>query len=82
MCCGVSTMTSNTRWMNSVGTRACHKSDMLFTNTVRGVRHRFGRLSAPGWTAKPKPGPLVRGSPSCWYFGLPMAFNRLASVSA
>ena len=64
MCCGVSTITSNTRWMNSVGTCACHRSDMLFTNTVRGVRHRFGRSSAKGWTAKPKPGPLVRGSPS------------------
>jgi hypothetical protein len=30
----------------------------------------------------PKPGPLVRGSPSFWYFADPMAFSRLASDNA
>ena len=28
------------------------------------------------------PGPLVRGSPSFWYFACPIARSRLASVSA
>jgi hypothetical protein len=35
-----------------------------------------------GWRATPNPGPEVRGSPSVWYFGWPIAFSRLASVAA
>jgi hypothetical protein len=31
---------------------------------------------------RPNPGPLVRGSPSCWYFDEPIAFRRLAMVIA
>jgi hypothetical protein len=57
-------------------------SDMLFTNTLRGVRQRSGSVIASSWTVTPKPGPDVRGSPSFWYFAEPMAFNRLASFSA
>jgi len=53
-----------------------------FTNTLRGVRHRSGTASVSACTVTPNPGPLVRGSPSRWYLGWPIAFSRLAIVSA
>jgi hypothetical protein len=68
--------------MKPTGTRAWNRSLMLLTKTSRGVRQVYGSSSASGWTVIPKPGPDVRGSPSCWYFSAPIAFSRLASVSA
>jgi hypothetical protein len=52
------------------------------TNTLRGARQRNGSVMAISWTVTPKPGPLVRKSPSFWYFADPIAFSRLAMVSA
>jgi hypothetical protein len=49
---------------------------------MRGSRHRNGKSSVSECTATPKPGPDVRGSPSVWYFALPIAFNRFAKVNA
>ena len=68
--------------MKGTGTRAWNRSLMLLTNTSRGVRQVYGSCSASGWMVIPKPGPEVRGSPSCWYLAAPMALSRLASVSA
>jgi len=53
-----------------------------FTNTLRGFRHRNGSAEASSCTVTPNPGPLVRGSPSRWYFAWPIAFSRFASRSA
>ena len=78
----VAAITSNTRATNAAGTRAWNRSDMLLTNTTRGVRHRSGAVSVDSCTVTPNPGPLVRASPSFWYFGEPMALSRRASVSA
>jgi hypothetical protein len=75
-------MTAQIRANAVRGTLACPTSDMLLTNTRRGVRHPSGSLIASSWTATPNPGPLVRGSPSRWYFADPIALSRLASVSA
>jgi hypothetical protein len=44
--------------------RACPTSLMLFTKTLRGVRHRNGSSSTSACMVTPNPGPLVRGSPS------------------
>jgi hypothetical protein len=44
--------------------RACPTSLMLFTNTLRGVRHRSGSASTSACIVTPNPGPLVRESPS------------------
>jgi hypothetical protein len=55
---------------------------MLFTNHCVGLRRRSGTVSASGWTASPKPGPLVRGSPSFWYLACPIPLRRLAIVRA
>ena len=55
---------------------------MLSTKTFRGLRHLSGSSSASGWSVTPNPGPEVRGSPSVWYFGWPIAFSRLANVRA
>jgi len=63
-------------------TRACPMSLIEFTNTLRGVRHRSGSVSASSCMVTPNPGPLVRGSPSRWYLAWPIAFSRFASVSA
>jgi hypothetical protein len=57
-------------------------SAMLSTKQTLGLRHRSGSGSASGCGATPNPGPEVRGSPSVWYFACPIAFSRLASVSA
>jgi hypothetical protein len=62
--------------------RACPASLVLFTKTLRGVRHRNGFSSASACIVTPNPGPLVCGSPLCRYFAWPVAFTRLASVSA
>jgi hypothetical protein len=55
---------------------------MLFTNTSRGERQRNGSIRARSCSVTPKPGPLVRGSPSRWYFGCPIRFSRTARSSA
>jgi hypothetical protein len=65
-----------------LGTRARNISLLELTNTVHGCRQRIGRASVSGCTATPKPGPEVRGSPSAWYFALPIAFNRFAKINA
>lgn len=41
---------------------------MGLTNTFRGRRHRGGSIKATSCSVTAKPGPLVRGSPSRWYF--------------
>jgi hypothetical protein len=68
--------------MNSRGTRAWNRSLMELTKTVVGFRQRSGSVSASGWTASPKPGPEVRGSPSVWYLAWPMPLRRFAKVIA
>jgi hypothetical protein len=55
---------------------------MELTNTSRGDRQRNGIASASGCIVTANPGPDVRGSPSFWYLGCPMAFRRLARVIA
>lgn len=55
---------------------------MEFTNTFRGRRHRSGSNKAFSCTVTPKPGPLVRRSPSRWYFAWPIALSRFAKVNA
>jgi hypothetical protein len=55
---------------------------MELTNTSRGCRQQSGSASAWGWVATPKPGPEVGGRPSVWYLAWPIAFSRLARVSA
>jgi len=82
VCCGVAAITANTRATNSAGTRAWNRSDIELTNTTRGSRHRNGAVKVCSWVATPNPGPLVRGSPSFWYFADPIPFNRFANVSA
>ena len=57
-------------------------SDMLLTNTFRGVRHFNGSSMTVGCTITPNPGPLVRGSPSTWYLADPIALSRLAKANA
>ncbi len=78
----MSAITANTCLMNGRGTRAWNRSLIEFTNTVRGVLHAYGSNSDSGCTATPKPGPLVRGSPSFWYFGAPIALSRFDRVIA
>lgn len=78
----VSAMTAQIRAVARRPTRAWPRSDMLLTNTLRGVRQLSGSSIALSWTVTPKPGPLVRGSPSAWYFADPIALSRLARVSA
>lgn len=75
-------MTWKTSRMYDDGTGAWNRSDMLLTKMTRGDDHRRGISSAEGCSVIAKPGPLVRGSPSSWYFGLPIAFKRLARASA
>jgi len=58
------------------------RSDIESTNTSRGSRQLPGMCKAFGCTVTANPGPDVRGSPSCWYFGWPIAFRRPASASA
>ncbi len=82
MCCGVSAMTAHTCARKSAGTLACMTSAMLSTNTTLGLRHLSGLVSTSSCMATPNPGPLVRGSPSVWYFAWPIAFSRPASVRA
>jgi hypothetical protein len=57
-------------------------SDIESTNTSLGWRQLRGMLSACGWTVTANPGPEVRGSPSFWYFGWPIAFSRRARAKA
>ncbi|SKT81373.1 Uncharacterised protein [Mycobacteroides abscessus subsp. abscessus] len=40
MCRGVSAITAKTSRTNSTGTFAWNRSDIEFTNTTRGLRHR------------------------------------------
>jgi hypothetical protein len=48
----------------------------------RGRRQRKGSSSVLGWVATPKPGPEVGRRPSVWYLAWPIAFSRLARLSA
>src|SRR6266568_1378865 len=65
------------------GTRAWNKSFWPGPpNTSLGSRHRRGMLSASGCTVAANPGPDVRGSPSFWYFGWPIALSRRAMARA
>jgi hypothetical protein len=82
VCRRASTMTAQVCATNERLIRACPTSLMLFTNTLRGFRHRSGSDSTSACIVTPNPGPLVRESPSRWYFAWPIAFSRLASVSA
>jgi hypothetical protein len=82
VCRGLSAITANTLAMNSSVTPLWNRSDIEFTNTSRGLRHRKGSSRTSGCMAMPKPGPLVRGSPSVWYFAEPIALRRLAMPSA
>src|SRR5487761_597674 len=82
VCRRASAITAQVRATKPRLIRACPTSLMLFTKTLRGVRHRSGSSSTSTCIVMPNPGPLVRGSPSCWYFAWPIAFSRLASVSA
>ena len=75
-------ITANTRAMNSSGTRAWNRSDIELTNTRRGRLQRLGAVRTSSWVVIPNPGPLVRGSPSVWYFAEPIALSRRARVSA
>ena len=75
-------MTSKTPSDEAVGTSSWNRSLIELTKTVLGAAHRFGRSRASGWRVRPKPGPEVRGSPSRWYFGMPMAFSRFDRVRA
>lgn len=78
----VAAMTAKTSRMNDSGTRAWNRSLIEFTNATRGERQVYGSDSASGWIVSPNPGPDVRGSPSAWYFSLPIALSRFDSVSA
>jgi hypothetical protein len=82
VCRSASAITAHTCAANGRLTRACPTSDMLLTNTVRGWRQASGSASASGCMVAPNPGPEVRGSPSFWYLGWPIAFSRRARVSA
>jgi hypothetical protein len=53
------------------------------------VRHRWAIHTVASYCdlmflvlVTPKPGPLVCGSPSVWYFAEPIALSRLDNVSA
>ncbi len=58
------------------------RSLIELTNTRSGCRHRSGTVSVSGWIVSANPGPLVRGSPSCWYLAWPIALRRLAMAIA
>ena len=62
--------------MNSPGTSSWNRSLIEFTKISLGALQPLGTSSAEGWTVSLKPGPLVRGSPSSWYFGEPIALSR------
>jgi hypothetical protein len=65
-------MVANTWAMKASGTGACNRSAMEQTKIRRGRRQRRGSPRVWGWRATPKPGPLVGGRPSAWYFAWPM----------
>src|SRR4051812_17408116 len=50
-------MAAQIRASTSRGTRACARSDMLFTNTRRGVFHSSGLIIASLWMVMANPGP-------------------------
>ena len=61
-------MTVNTRLMKSSGTSGWKRSLIELTKMSRGDFHRYGAARVSSWTVSAKPGPLVLGSPSFWYF--------------
>lgn len=67
---------------SSSGTRGWNRSVIEPVNTSRGARQRDGTASRPGCRVTAKPGPLVRGSPSRVWAGLPMARSRRAKAIA
>jgi hypothetical protein len=69
VCCGVTAIVAQTRTWKARLTLAWAMSAMLSTNTTLGLRQRNGSRSTASCMATPNPGPLVRGSPSFWYFG-------------
>lgn len=75
-------MTANIFAMNSSGTLGWNRSDIELTNTLRGLRHLSGSVRTSSCRATPNPGPDVRGSPSVWYRGEPIALSRFAIVRA
>jgi hypothetical protein len=75
-------------WRNATPYRGFQKptpterSLIELTKITHGRRQRLGSSSSVGGMVTPKPGPLVRGSPSCWYLAWPIAFSRAASARA
>jgi len=73
VCCSATAITANTWAIRSAPTASCHKSDMLFRKTRRGLRHRNGSVSRSGHSRTSKP--CSNGCP-----GTPR--HRSANVSA
>ena len=82
VCCGVSAITSKTSRMKSSGTSGWKRSLMELTKMTLGDFQPSGAASVSGCSVSAKPGPLVFGSPSFWYFAWPIARSRFDRVNA